>query len=859
VGSPPSLTANSLNIDTEGKVRSPSGVQPKLVTPVGHKLHVSEMLNYEPDAWGIPDKWDSLDEYLNADHLAVVREEHTSNIPTNISGDPDFQEKIRSLLVEYSCLFRRDVSPTPALIPPMEIKVDRQKWNTVRGNMGVPPRIQSQQKNCEIQRQCEKLIELNVMKRSDSNRYSQVHLVPKPGGDKTKWRFCIDYVLLNSCCEGDGWNIPNIQQMLHRVGSHKPKYFAVMDLTSGYHQAPLSKSSQPFTAFITFMGILDWTRVPMGLLGAASYFQRMLATIVLIGLIYTICELYIDDILVFAQCQKSYIERLRLVFERLKKHNITLNPDKCKFGLSSVVYVGHQIDATGLSFSSEKLDDVLAISPPTYAKELRSFLGLASFFREHVRDFTKEAKPLQAMLGEYEKKRKLVWSPQAEQAFENVKLAIRKCPKLFFVNDNAPIFLHTDASDYGLGAYLFQVIDGGEIPIQFMSKSLTVDEVKWSTIEKECYAIVFSLDKFHYLLSDRPFTIRTDHDNLRYINDPPSPKVRRWKIAMQGYDCIIEHIPGKNNIAADGFSRLLPITKEVLCILKGSKIPDDKYHLISQVHNTKVGHHMVERTLSKLKSQNLEWKEMRDHVRKFIDNCPCCQKMSNIRVPIQTHPYTLATYRPMEVIHMDTLSMGVTNDEKDKYLLVLIDSCSRWVELYPIPDLSAETAAKKIFEFIGRYGHPSKIMSDNGSQFSNKLLDELCVLTGIEKLNSTPYSHEENGLVERANKEILRHVRSILFDKGLHKEWNLTIPIVQRILNSQKSSVTGCRPADLVLANAANLEQGIYMPTASRAVNSESLSEWHSKRIALQKKSFRSNAKTFARNGGREIKKGSRD
>ena len=677
VDSRPSFFENSLHDNKEGSVISNQGVQPKPAINSNKKLHVSELLNYEPEANGLLEKWDSLDESLNADSLMVVQNESKVDLPTHIVGTPELQSDIKDLLVEFSDIFRKDVSPKPADVPSMDVKVDRTKWNTLKGNMGVSPRVQSRDKNNEIHKQVEKMLELGVIQRSNANRYSQVLLVPKPNN---KWRFCIDYQPLNACCEGDGWNLPNIQHMLQRLGSHKPKLFAVMDLTSGYHQAPLNVSSRVFTAFITFMGIFEWLRVPMGLKGAASYFQKVLATVVLISLIYYVCELYIDDIIVHAQDAESFLSRLRQVFERLRKHNITLNPEKCRFGLQSVEYVGHTIDETGLSFSTEKLNEVLAISPPTYAKELWSFLGLASYFLYHINNLATIAKPLQDMIIDYEKKRKLIWAHEAEQAFIKVKEAIRSCPKLFFMDDNAPVFLHTDASDYGNGAYLFQIIDGLEQPIAFMSKTLSAEEIKWSTIEKECYAIVYSLRKFEYLLRDKHFTLRTDHANLTYVKDPPSPKVRRWKIAIQEYDFDLEYIEGEKNVVADGFSRLLPISVETLCVLKGLKIPDDKYKLLGQVHNTNVGHHGLDRMLKKLRSQGNEWKEMRDHARKFIDNCPCCQKMNNLRVSIKTHPFNLSTTRPMEVIHMDTLSMGIANSNGDSYLLVLIDSCSRWLE-----------------------------------------------------------------------------------------------------------------------------------------------------------------------------------
>ena len=827
--SPPSN--NSPVYYSTGQVISPSGRQPKLPAERQSLVHISEIFNYEPDAYGIPDKWDSLDEFLNTEPLMIIQDEPVK-LPTHIEGTPELQKDIKDLLVEFSDIFRTDVSSKHADVPAMDIKVDRQKWNSLKGVLGVSPRTQSTEKNEEIQRQVEKMLAAGVIQQSDANRYCQVLLVPKPDGKK---RFCIDYTPLNSCCESDGWNLPNISQTLQRLGTHRPKLFAVMDFTSGYHQAPLSASSQIFSAFITWMGVYQWTRVAMGLKGAAGYFQRVMATVVLMTLIYYICELYIDDVIVHAQDAASFLSRLRQVFERFRRHNVSLNPDKCRFGLKSVEYVGHTIDETGLSFSKEKLDEVLQIEPPQHGKELRSFLGLASYFRDHIENLATIAKPLQDMLLDYDKKRKLVWTPQSEQAFLDVKEAIRRCPKLFFMDDNAPVYLHTDASDYGISGYLFQIIDGKEIPIAFMSKTLSAEEVRWSVIEKECYAIVVAFRKFEYLIRDKYFTLRTDHKNLTYVNDPPSPKVRRWKIAIQEYDFSIEHIPGKENIVADAFSRLLPISVEVLCILKGIKLPQDKYKILSSVHNTVVGHHGVERMLTKLRTLKHEWKEMREHARIFIDNCPCCQKMSNIRVSIKTHPFKLATTKPMEVIHMDTLSMGITNDNGDAYLLVLIDSCSRWLEMYPIPDLSAETAAIKVFDYFGRYGQPGKILSDNGPQFINKLHEELYLLTGIHKLETTPYSHEENGLVERANKEILRHVRSILFDKGIHKEWHTVIPLVQRILNSTKSSITGCSPAELILTNSSNLERGIYMNQIPSTVNTDSLSQWHNKRLALQR------------------------
>ena len=164
------------------------------------------------------------------------------------------------------------------------------------------------------------------------------------------------------------------------------------------------------------------------------------------------------------------------------------------------------------------------------------------------------------MIKSYEKNRRLEWNPSAEKAWDQIREDIRDCQQLFFLDPNAPVFLHTDASDYGIGAYLFQIVDGIEQPIAFMSKALSDAESRWNTTEKECYAFVYAFKKFEHLIRDIHFTLRTDHRNLTYINESISPKVRRWKLLVQENDFDIEFIKGLDNIIGDAFSRLVDKT-----------------------------------------------------------------------------------------------------------------------------------------------------------------------------------------------------------------------------------------------------------------------------------------------------------
>ena len=548
---------------------------------------------------------DSDEESLNFqttqdDPFSHEREEIHHVIPTKIYGRPEFQNKIIELCKKYISIFSTKLNEEPADIPPFEIQCDKTKWLNNKNRQ--PPRIQSVIKQNEIIKQVKDMLKNKIVKTSEAIAYSQVLLVPKPN---QKWRFCIDYRSLNKCCTSSGWPIPNINQMFARIGAIRPhpKIFAKIDFTSGYHQAPLSKSSRPFTAFITFLGVFEWLRVPMGPKGSASYFQQMIATVVLVGLIYLFVELYIDDILIHAPTEELFLERLETVFIRFVKHRITINPEKCIFGVSEIEFVGHNISENGITFTRERIERVLDITFPQTQKGLKKFLGVINYFRDHIENHSILVQLLQIMVNNYQPNKFLIWSEEAINAFNKVKDEINNCPTLSFLDDKAPIYLITDASDYGIGAYLFQLIDNKEQPIAFMSKSLSEREKRWSNPEKECFAIFYSLIKFEYLLRDVHFCIRTDHKNLTFLNESANLKVNRWKLKIQHFDFDIEYLPGNENIIADIFSRMVinndnnNSNNNVNAIINRFTINANIYKKIRKVHNSISGHYGLERTM----------------------------------------------------------------------------------------------------------------------------------------------------------------------------------------------------------------------------------------------------------------------
>ena len=242
-----------------------------------------------------------------------------------------------------------------------------------------------------------------MIEESQAMHVSQVLLTPKTDGT---YRFCIDFRALNDASTSNGWPLPRIKEMLARLGLSKPKYFAVMDLTQGYYQCPISVDSRDHTAFTTTIGTYRWKRLPMGLKGAPSYFQAKMANTVLHGLIYQICEIYIDDIIVYGSLEEEFLENLEKVLKRLKEYNISLNPKKTKIGLPKIEYVGHTISGEGISISAEKRQDVLDVPLPVTQQDLKSFLGLVSYYRDHLCSHSSMVQPLHKLIVDYKPRNK---------------------------------------------------------------------------------------------------------------------------------------------------------------------------------------------------------------------------------------------------------------------------------------------------------------------------------------------------------------------------------------------------------------------------------------------------------------------
>ena len=412
-------------------------------------------------------------------------------------------------------------------------------------------------KRLEARAETEKMLMSGVIRESTSPWNSPVVLVTKPGGGT---RFAIDFRKLNAVTKRQVYPMPRIEDCLNSLGSGK--YFTLLDLQSAFWQVELDEDSKPKTAFsVEGMGHYEFNVLPYGLTNAAAVFQRMIDQ-VLVGLHWTHMLCYIDDVIIFGSSLEEHNERLELVLRKLAEADLGLNLAKCTFAKDTVKYLGHIIGGGGIKADPDKVAAVEQFPQPTNATQVRSFLGLASYYRRFIKNFATVTKPL-TDLTRTKGVPRFKWNHLAEDAFRAIKTALIHAPCLTCLDQSAPLILQVDASQVGLGAILCVEIEGEERPIAFASRQLKESEQKYSSIQKEALALLWGLQHFHYWVFGQHVTLVTDHCPLSYLRSmaPKSQLLSRWLLILQCYHFTVKHRPGKANANADALSR---------CPIKGS-------------------------------------------------------------------------------------------------------------------------------------------------------------------------------------------------------------------------------------------------------------------------------------------------
>nr|ABA98118.1 retrotransposon protein, putative, Ty3-gypsy subclass [Oryza sativa Japonica Group] len=396
----------------------------------------------------------------------------------------------------------------------------------------------------EVKRQVDDLLQKGYIRPSSSPWGAPVIFVEKK--DHTQ-RMCMDYRALNDVTIKNKYPLPRIDDLFDQLKG--ATVFSKIDLRSGYHQLRIKEEDIPKTAFTTRYGLFECTVMSFGLTNAPAFFMNLMNK-VFMEYLDKFVVVFIDDILIYSRTKEEHEEHLRLALEKLREHQLYAKFSKCEFWLSEVKFLGHVISAGGVAVDPSNVESVTNWKQPKTVSEIRSFLGLAGYYRRFIENFSKIAKPMTRLL---QKDVKYKWSEECEQSFQELKSRLISAPILILPDPKKGFQVYCDASKLGLGCVLMQ---DGKV-VAYGSRQLRPHEKNYPTHDIELAAVVHALKIWrHYLFGTRT-EVYTDHKSLKYIFTQPdlNMRQRRWLELIKDYDMGIHYHPGKANVVADALSR----------------------------------------------------------------------------------------------------------------------------------------------------------------------------------------------------------------------------------------------------------------------------------------------------------------
>ena len=362
-------------------------------------------------------------------------------------------------------------------------------------------------------------------------------------------RFCCDYRKLNEVTVKDSQPLPRIDDTFDALSGSQ--WYSTVDMRQGFWQVGVKPSDRPFS--IPGSGLWQFVAMPFGLVNSPQTFERLVER-VLAGLSLKIYLVYLDDIIVFSKIFDEHLVNLEKVFQRLRETNLKLSPNKCTLLQKKSNFLGHIVSKDGIATDPDKIKSVKDWPVPTNVKQIRSFLGLCSYYRKYVKGFSNVARPLHKLT---EIDRTFSWNNECQETFDASKKSLTTAPILGYPIDCGQFILDCDASNEGVGVVLSQIQDGNEKVIGYFSKSLSKPERRYCVTRKVLLAVVLSILHFHHYLYGRKYKVRSDHGALRWLLNfkIAEGQIARWLPLLGTYDFEIEHRAGIIHNNADALSR----------------------------------------------------------------------------------------------------------------------------------------------------------------------------------------------------------------------------------------------------------------------------------------------------------------
>lgn len=487
----------------------------------------------------------------------------------------EFKPKINKLLKRNRDLFVSD-DKNLGRTDTVEMRIDTGTHEPIKKRPYRTPLKQRKTMDSAI----DEMMQAGVIERSNSPWGFPVVLVEKKDGSK---RFCVDFRALNKITKKYARPLPVIDDILASLGS--ARYFSKLDLKSGYWQVKLHDDDKEKSAFTCHKGLFHFNVMPFGLANAPGIFQELMSVVLQGQEDFALA--YLDDILIFSNTVEDHIKHIDRVLSSLRKHNLKLKPAKCEFFKKETQYLGFNISKEGIQPDLDKVKAIKSVSTPTTVRQVRAFIGMTSYYRRFIRNFSDIAEPLVNLTRKYAR---FQWDDACQTAFDTLKTKLAEMVILAYPNPNKAYRLYTDASDQSIGACLTQMVydkenrKDVEKPIYLLSHKLSDTQTRWSTIEKEAYAIHYALQKLNHYLHSATFTIYTDHRPLEHLLNSPiqNRKIQTWAMSMTGYNCSIQYLKGKENVCADLLSRAVDVKEDQVA----SPIDiDDRNYLVGAINS----------------------------------------------------------------------------------------------------------------------------------------------------------------------------------------------------------------------------------------------------------------------------------